>query len=79
MTSPAKDWDALYRANDTGWDLRGITPPLQALLDRGYLKTLGLPQRFERVIQPGERLPSFARERRHAPHHDVIGRGRDPA
>jgi SAM-dependent methyltransferase len=52
MTSAAKDWDSLYRANDTGWDLRGVTPPLQALLDRGFLATLGLPKR-PRVLVPG--------------------------
>lgn len=52
MSYAAKDWERCYRENDTGWDLRGITPPLAALLASGFLSTLGLPQRPS-VLVPG--------------------------
>ena len=52
MPFAAKDWEHCYREHDTGWDLRGMTPPLQALLASGFLATLGLPQR-PRVLVPG--------------------------
>ena len=42
MDSCGQDWERLYLEGDTGWDLRGITPPLAELLAREYLGTLGL-------------------------------------
>lgn len=52
MSTPAKDWERCYAENDTGWDLRGPTPPLEALLASGFLRRLGLPER-PRVLVPG--------------------------
>lgn len=36
-----KDWDAAYQDQHTPWDLRGITPPLERLVDRDYFQSLG--------------------------------------
>lgn len=52
MSFAAKDWERCYREKDTGWDLRGVTPPLAALLGSGYLAKLDLPAR-PRVLVPG--------------------------
>lgn len=36
------DWDLAYRENRTPWDLRGVTPGLEALVARGFLERLRL-------------------------------------
>ncbi len=46
------DWQQRYDVGDTPWDLRGITPPLAALLAGGALRALGLPDSAD-VAVPG--------------------------
>jgi len=58
--SPAdSNWEARWREGRTPWDLRGITPPLQALADEGFFARLALPPPSgdpaprHRVVVPG--------------------------
>lgn len=46
------DWQQRYDTGDTPWDLRGVTPPLEALLASGRLRELGVPDRAD-VAVPG--------------------------
>lgn len=42
MESTGPDWEQYYRSGETPWDLRGVTPPLQALAEAGGLAARGL-------------------------------------
>ncbi len=46
------DWENAYELEHTPWDLRGVTPPLQALADTGFFGRLELPAQA-RVALPG--------------------------
>ena len=52
MEPHADAWTAAYREGRTPWDLRGVTPALAALAERGGLGELGLP-RGARAAVPG--------------------------
>jgi len=52
MMDVGHDWERAYEQEHTPWDLRGVTPPLQALAEAGFLARLELPA-GARVAAPG--------------------------
>lgn len=46
------DWERAYREDETPWDLRAPSPPLEALLESGQPLHWGLPEP-PRVLVPG--------------------------
>ena len=51
MSPAGQDWEELYRGQDTAWDLRMVTPPLEALARSGRLAQLVPAQ--GRIALPG--------------------------
>ncbi len=52
MVDAGTDWENAYELEHTPWDLRGVTPPLQALAEAGFFERLELPEQA-RIAVPG--------------------------
>lgn len=52
MADAGQDWEQAYELGHAPWDLRGVTPPLEALAEAGFFRRLELPAQA-RVAAPG--------------------------